>query len=129
MSVSLSSQERCALQVLGFFFYQTGRTDSALRTVQALLAADPDDSWAKYMQILCADAAGDYARVLELTEHLSDDKKAATTAEQHQALLLLRARALQKSGRTPEAQQVLQQRLTELQALQKAGTGKGEGKA
>lgn len=102
--MSLSRSESTALMVLAYFFLQTGQPDAAYRAVRALLCLEPDHSWARYFVIVCADAKGDYERVLTLTERLDAVLSAALSPEQSKALTLIRARALQKSGRSAEAQ-------------------------
>lgn len=102
--MSLSRSESTALMVLAYFFLQTGQPDAAYRAVRALLCLEPDHSWARYFVIVCADAKGDYERVLTLTERLDAALSAALSPEQSKALTLIRARALQKSGRSAEAQ-------------------------
>ncbi len=102
--MSLSRSESTALMVLAYFFLQTGQPDAAYRAVRALLCLEPDHSWARYFVIVCADAKGDYERVLTLTERLDAALSAVLSPEQSKALTLIRARALQKSGRSAEAQ-------------------------
>lgn len=102
--MSLSRSESTALMVLAYFFLQTGQPDAAYRAVRALLCLEPDHSWARHFVIVCADAKGDYERVLTLTERLDAALSAALSPEQSKALTLIRARALQKSGRSAEAQ-------------------------
>ena len=102
--MSLSRSESTALMVLAYFFLQTGQPDAAYRAVRALLCLEPDHSWARYFVIVCADAKGDYERVLTFTERLDAALSAALSPEQSKALTLIRARALQKSGRSAEAQ-------------------------
>ncbi len=110
MAQKLSAEETSVLQVLAFFFLTTGQADSAERAVKALLAVEPNNEWARQFLIVCADARGDYQKSEQLTAGLT--LKTADSKDQRlQSLLLLRARALQKLGRSEEAQALCRQLL------------------
>lgn len=107
--IELSKDELTALKVLGFFFYQCGNARSAEHTAKALLALHPEDAWARQFLVLCADAREDFAKVVELTDSpaaaAEDDEN---YAQRQRSLLLLRARALHKLGRSDESRQLLE---------------------
>ncbi len=103
MTQPLTRDEMSVLQVLAFFFLSTGNAAAAERTVRAMLSVDPQHEWARQFLILCTDAKGDYAKAEQLTQQLEQSAFAHFDAKQR-ALLLIRARALQKLGLTEEAQ-------------------------
>lgn len=111
----LSREESTALMVLAYFLVQTGKPESAERALKALLSLEPDNRWAQHFLVICTDACGKYAQVLQLTEDLAT-KKAELTDAQFKALTLARARALQKSGRSAEAQELCATLLTPTKA-------------
>lgn len=100
----LTTQELQSLQILAFFFYQTGAPQSAKRAVKSILAVDPKNFWAHGLAILCENSLENYECVLALTEDL--EEFAAEPKWQH-SLLLLRARALEKTQRHDEARLLL----------------------
>ncbi len=103
---ALTTDEITSLKVLAYFFYRTGKLDSAARTARALLAAAPQEAWARHFLVLCSDAKGDFAKVESLTD---DPENIPSDKNQAYALKLVRARALQKLGRTKEASELMQQ--------------------
>ncbi len=100
----LDHAEIKALEVLAYFFYQTGNAQSSLRAVKALLAVEPKNEWARVMLILCFDKLNQFDRVAELTANL---KQYNLNKKQEHALSLVRARALQKLGRTGQARELV----------------------
>lgn len=105
--MELTPHELMSLRILAFFFYQTGSYDSAVRAVKSLLALDPKDQWAKGLLIACESARENYAKVLTLTEDLDEFSQ---DRQQYQALIYLRALALQKTDRHEEAKALMERR-------------------
>lgn len=98
----LTAQELQSLQILAFFFYQTGAPQSAKRAVKSILALAPKNLWARGLAVLCENSLENYERVLALTEAENLEDFASEAAWQR-SLLLLRARALEKTARHDEA--------------------------
>lgn len=105
MAEHLTAQELQSLQILAFFFYQTGAMQSAKRAVKSILALDPKNLWARGMAILCENSLENYERVLVLTEDLEEF---ANEPKWQRSLLLLRARSLEKTMRHDEARLLLE---------------------
>ncbi len=97
----LSQDELKALEILAYFFYQGQRPQSALRTLKAILAIEPKNKWAREMIIFCEDSLEHYEKVESLTSNL---ESLELDKDKLKALSFLRARALQKLGRSAEAQ-------------------------
>ncbi|MBO8416309.1 MAG: hypothetical protein IAB19_08025 [Proteobacteria bacterium] len=117
---TLSKDELTALRVLAFFFYQCGNARAAEHAAKAVLAVQPEDVWAQQFLVLCADSAEDFDKVLELTDKPEllaavpgDETEPSGQAEQaaarERSLILLRARALHKLGRSEESRTLLEQ--------------------
>lgn len=104
MAQLLDADETAVLQVLAFFFLKSGNPAAAERAAKALLAVASDNDWARQFLVLCADAREDFAKVVSLTGSLDEIK---TDAGRLRALLLLRARALHKLGRSAEVELIL----------------------
>ena len=102
--MDLTARELTSLRILAFFFYQIGSFESAQRALKCLMALVPQDLWARGLFIACENALEHYEKVLTLTEDLDEfsaDKK------QYRALIYLRARALQKTNQSAQAQALM----------------------
>lgn len=110
---TLSKDELTALRVLAFFFYQCGNARAAEHAAKAVLAVQPEDVWAQQFLVLCADSAEDFATVLELTDKqevlAAAQEETEQAAARERSLILLRARALHKLGRSEESRKLLEQ--------------------
>lgn len=97
---TLTDEQRRALLVLGYLFLRMGHFERAKKLYAALLALNPDDNWAHRSMAAALVALGDGSGALT---HIDKALGTAPLSSRDNALYLLKARALWRTGRSDEA--------------------------
>lgn len=97
---ALTDEQRRALLVLGYLFLRMGHFERAKKLYAALLALNPDDNWAHRSMAAALVALGDGSGALT---HIDKALGTAPLSSRDNALHLLKARALWRTGRSDEA--------------------------
>lgn len=108
--VNLSVTDLDTLKTMADFYLRVNLSESAYRTVKVILSFYPNDIWANGMLARCYDHMKKYSEVLDLTENISFYDSMPKIKN---AMMMLRARALMKTGQTQKSKDLVQKIITE----------------
>ena len=100
----LTEKQRRALQVLGPLYLRMGHFARVRKLASALLALNPDDTWAKRCLAVALLKEGDAEHALEQLDGLLTG---APLPSRDAALYLIKAQALWQAGRADEARNAM----------------------
>ena len=100
----LTRDQHRALQVLGHLYLRMGQFGRVRKLTMALLALDPDDTWARRCLAVALLKEGDAERALDQLNILLSG---APLPSRDAALYLVKAQALWQAGRAGEARNAM----------------------
>ena len=103
-TATLTQTQRRALMVLGHLYLRMGQFGRVRKLTMALLALNPDDTWARRCLAVALLKEGDAERALE---QLAPLLTAGPLPSRDAALYLIKAQALWQTGRADEARNAM----------------------